>query len=283
MKNSSGKYYPVVVLSDLHLGSVHSKVRQIKEFLDSIRCDTLILNGDIVDFWQVRGGNFRHWIDSHTDVLRAVIRKAAIEKTRVVYVVGNHDALLLHFTPLKLHGIEVKREFSFSVGSKRYLVVHGDVFDKIEQEARWLSLLGDKAYDLLLWLNHQYNRIRARFGRSYRSISLPVKQGVKRVVSFISKFEESLSQIARERGFDGVICGHIHQSANTYYDGLHYLNSGDWVENLTALTLDEESEWHVYNHLRDYAQLKEEATQAASTTPDDKSSTEKRSPYKIAM
>lgn len=248
-------YYPVVVVSDLHLGSAHSKVRELCEFLDSVRCGTLILNGDVVDMWQIRHGDFRKWDNGHTDVLRAVIRKSAIEKTKVVYVVGNHDALLLHFTPLKLHGIEVKREFTLEAFGKNYLVIHGDIFDTVEREARWLSLVGDKGYDLLLFLNRWYNVLRAKRGRGYRSISQPVKRGVKRIVSHISKFEQSLTQIAHSRGFDGIICGHIHQSANELYGSVRYLNSGDWVESLSALLLDEQGEWHVYDHLRDRAML----------------------------
>lgn len=255
MRNDRRSYYPVVVVSDLHLGSSHSRVEEVKEFLDQVRCDTLLLNGDILDVWQVRRGDFRHWDPRHTDVLQSIVRKTVVDKTRVIYLVGNHDAILLHFMPLKLHGIEVKREFVLETCGRRYLVVHGDIFDTVEKEARWLSLIGDKCYDLLLKINRWYNRYREHRGLPYRSISQPVKQGVKRAVSFISHFEESLTGLAQERGYDGVICGHIHQSANTEYEGIHYLNSGDWVESLSALTLDAAGEWRIYDHQRDFAAL----------------------------
>lgn len=136
---------------------------------------------------------------------------------------------------------------------KHYFVTHGDVFDKVTTQMKWLAKLGDIGYTLLLWLNSQYNRWRIKQGKPYYSLSQEIKQKVKSAVSYISDFEKVLAEFARKRQCDGVICGHIHHPENKMIGGIHYLNSGDWVETLSALTEDENGNWNILYYTPDMA------------------------------
>jgi UDP-2,3-diacylglucosamine pyrophosphatase LpxH len=240
-----GKYYPVVVLSDLHLGTIHSKAKEVVDFLGSIRCERLILNGDIIDGWQLNKGGLRKWQSQYTDVFNVINRMIKEHNTEVIYVLGNHDDFLLNIVPYSFSNIKIVKDYILETDNKRYYVTHGDVFDKVTTRMKWLSMLGDFGYTALLWLNRFYNSYRLRVGKPYRTISQSVKQKVKTAVSYISDFETELVKLAKRDGYDGIICGHIHHPANTYYEGIHYLNSGDWVETMSALTLSADGVWNV--------------------------------------
>ena len=195
--------------------------------------DTLYLVGDIIDGWQLRKGWY--WPRSHNDVVQKLLRKAR-KGTRVIYVPGNHDSMARQFMGLAFGDIEVADEVvHVTATGKRMLVTHGDLFDGVMQHARWLAYLGDSAYTMTLVLNRWFNRMRTTFGYPYWSLSQYLKHKVKNAVSFISAFEKVMTEEARHRDCDGVICGHIHKAEIRTIDGLLYCNDGDWVESLSAL------------------------------------------------
>jgi UDP-2,3-diacylglucosamine pyrophosphatase LpxH len=223
-----------VIISDVHLGTPDSKAAMVNHFLRHVRCEKLILNGDIIDGWQLarRGG---HWTHEHTRVIRTILKMLEKRRTKIIYLRGNHDDILARFLPLEFAGLRVVEDHVHEGLRGRYLVLHGDVFDSVTSNIAWLSHLGDRGYRALMRLNRAYNRWRAWRGLEYWSLSKAVKARVKTAVNHISKFEERVAKFARERGCDGAMCGHIHTPADRMIDGVHYLNSGDWVESLTAL------------------------------------------------
>jgi UDP-2,3-diacylglucosamine pyrophosphatase LpxH len=222
-----------VILSDVHLGTPDCKVHEVNHFLRNIRCEKLILNGDIIDGWQlVRGGN---WTKPHTRFIRIVLKKLEKRDTQVIYLRGNHDDILARFLPLDFENLQVVEEHVHEGPRGRYLVLHGDVFDTVTKNFVWLAHLGDWGYRALLRLNRAYNAWRAWRGKEYWSLSKAIKARVKEAVNHVSKFEDHIAQLAHERGCTGVMCGHIHSAADKMVGDVHYLNSGDWVESLTAI------------------------------------------------
>ncbi len=257
MKKAKLKY-ETIVLSDVHLGAPGCRIQEVNDFLKHTRCRTLILNGDIIDTWQLAGRGV--WTKDHTRFMRIILKKIQKQNTRVVYLRGNHDDILKQFLPLNFAGIQLAETYVHNTPQGDYLCLHGDIFDAITTHMRWLAHIGDFGYNLLLSVNRYYNQWRAWRGLPYFSLSAVVKARVKTAVSFISEFETTLVRIAKERGYRGVICGHIHTAADRMIDGVHYLNSGDWVESLTALVQDKQGNFSVidYNQFR---QLQEERTQ----------------------
>ena len=163
---------------------------------------------------------------------------------------------------MTFYNIKIVKEYIHESHGKRYFVTHGDIFDSITTQMKWLAQLGDIGYTFLLWINSIYNGYRAKRGKPYYSLSQSIKQKVKSAVSYISDFEHELVKFARAKKCDGVICGHIHHPANTFYDGIHYLNSGDWVETLSALVEDEEGNWNIIRY--EEIQLEEENIDSVS-------------------
>jgi len=223
-------------ISDVHLGTPGCKAEFLLDFLKWNDSDTLYLVGDILDGWRLRKG--WHWPQAHNDVVQKLLRKAR-KGTRVIYVPGNHDEFARDYVNHAFGGIDLVHEAVHrTADGKRLLVTHGDLFDGVVQQARWLALLGDQMYTLILALNHWFNSARARLGFGYWSLSQYLKHKAKTAVSFITDFELALVREARRRGFDGVVCGHIHKAEIRMVDGMLYCNDGDWVESLTALVED---------------------------------------------
>ncbi len=223
-----------VFLSDIHLGTPDSKADEVVEFLKHIRCRKLVLNGDIIDGWALKRG--ARWTSGHSRVIRKIIKMTERDKTEVVYLRGNHDEILERFLPMSFGRIHLTKEhIHIRPDGKRYLVVHGDGFDSVSTHHRWLALLGAVGYDFLLKVNRVYNQYRAWRGKEYFSLSKRVKAKVKSAVSFVDRYEDLLQDLARLRKCDGIICGHIHTPEDKSVGGIHYLNSGDWVESLTAI------------------------------------------------
>jgi len=217
-----------VILSDIHLGTPHSKADEVTHFLKHTRCERLILNGDIIDGWRLtRDGR---WTRSHTRFIRRVLTLVQKRDTEVVYLRGNHDDFLARLLPMRFESISLVEDHILETPRGRYLVLHGDVFDGVVKNMVFLAHLGDIGYALLLRLNRFYNGWRRLRGKEYFSLSAAIKARVKQAVSFIGKFEDQVANLARDRGCVGVICGHIHTPAD-----IHYLNSGDWVESLTGI------------------------------------------------
>ena len=223
-----------VFLSDLHLGTPEAKTKELLDFLKHCRCKTLYLNGDIIDGWALKRGT--SWSKRHTRVIRAILKKSEKEGTKVIYLRGNHDDILDRFFPMNFGPIELRREAVHTgKDGKRYLVVHGDGFDAVSTRFRWLAVLGAFGYDSLLSLNRVYNNYRQWRGMDYYSMSKRIKEKVKSTVSFVCKYEEQLVEFARKRGCDGIICGHIHTPEDKPISDIRYLNSGDWVENMSSV------------------------------------------------
>jgi UDP-2,3-diacylglucosamine pyrophosphatase LpxH/glycosyltransferase involved in cell wall biosynthesis len=221
-------------LSDIHLGAADCKADEVVEFLKHIRCGKLVLNGDIVDGWALKRGG--RWSSRHSRVIRKILKMTERDDTEVLYLRGNHDEILERFLPLAFGKISfLKEHVHVSANGKRYLVVHGDGFDSVSTNHKWLAVLGAVGYDFLLWVNRFYNRWRAWRGREYFSLSKRVKAKVKSAVCFVDRYEELLQNLARHRKCDGIICGHIHTPEDKRVGEVHYLNSGDWVESLTAI------------------------------------------------
>ncbi|OTP73453.1 Ser/Thr protein phosphatase family protein, UDP-2,3-diacylglucosamine hydrolase [Caballeronia sordidicola] len=225
--------YRTIWLSDIHLGSGGCQANYLLDFLRYNDSEYLYLVGDIIDGWQLRKGWF--WPQAHNDVIQKILRKAR-KGTQVVYIPGNHDEAARQFCDLAFGDIHVRQEaFHTTLAGKRLWIVHGDLFDGVIQHAKWLAYLGDTLYTLILLLNRWFNRVRSRFGFNYWSLSQYLKHQVKNAVNFISKFESVMTDEARRRGCDGVVCGHIHKAEIRDIDGVLYCNDGDWVESLSAL------------------------------------------------
>jgi UDP-2,3-diacylglucosamine pyrophosphatase LpxH len=240
------KTYRSIFISDVHLGSKDCKAGHLNNFLKHNTCESLYLVGDIIDAWKIKENKWR-WKQSHTNVVRNVLNHAK-RGTKVVYVLGNHDEFLrpyLHYG-LGFGMLEITNQ-SEHIGAdgKRYLITHGDLFDGITRLAPWLSILGDKAYDFVLALNSRFNWFRHRLGFGYWSLSLYLKQRVKRAIDFIFHFEKNLAGYCKKKGYDGVICGHIHKAEIKEIDGVVYMNDGDWVESCTALVEHHDGRWEI--------------------------------------
>ncbi|WP_434547619.1 UDP-2,3-diacylglucosamine diphosphatase [Paracandidimonas soli] len=225
--------YRAIWISDFHLGTAGCKAEQLLDFLKRHDADTIYLVGDIVDGWRLR--KRWTWPQSHNDVVQKLLYKVR-KGTRVVYVPGNHDEFARQYKNHVFGGIEVCLETEHTTADgKRLWITHGDQFDGVIQYAKWLAYLGDQLYTLVLALNHWLNRLRNRLGMRYWSLSQYLKYKVKDAVAFITAFEQVLINEARRKGYDGVVCGHIHKAELREVDGILYCNDGDWVESLTAL------------------------------------------------
>ncbi|MEL6297893.1 MAG: UDP-2,3-diacylglucosamine diphosphatase [Pseudomonadota bacterium] len=232
--------YRTMFLSDVHLGTRGCQAQMLIDFLDEHEAETIYLVGDIVDFWRIKRGAI--WPQAHNDVLQKLLSKVR-KGTNVIFIPGNHDEGLRPYCGSKFGDIAILRDTVFETATgKRYVVMHGDEFDVVVRYARWLAFLGDRGYALAMWFNWPLNVIRRRLGLGYWSISSYLKRRVKSAVNFIGEFETSLSEEARRRGADGVICGHIHHAAVHDMKGIHYVNCGDWVESCTAIVENDDGE-----------------------------------------
>jgi len=238
--------YRSIFISDVHLGTRSCKAELLNNFLKHNKCDNLYLIGDIIDGWKIQQNKWR-WQQSHTNVIRRILGHAK-RGTKVVYLTGNHDEFFRPLIPYGLHFGNVEllnHACHVGVDGKKYLVVHGDMFDGITRLAPWLTILGDKAYDFVLNLNTHFNSIRRRLGFNYWSLSRYLKQRVKKAVDFIFQFEKNITNYCRKKGYQGVICGHIHSPQIKQIDDIIYMNDGDWVESCSALVEHETGEWEI--------------------------------------
>lgn len=236
-----------IFISDVHLGTRNCKAEEAINFLKATRCEKLILNGDIVDGWALRSGG--KWLPAHTKFVRVVLKKMEKQGTEVIYLRGNHDDILERFLPIDFGNLRIQQEYVHETPQGDYLVVHGDGFDSITTGYKWMAVLGSLGYEMLLRFNRIYNRWRAFRGKEYFSLSSVVKGKVKSAVSFVGRYEDQLKEFADNRDCKGIICGHIHTAADKVLDnGVHYLNSGDWVESLTAIVESEPGDFEVIEY-----------------------------------
>ncbi len=246
MKKSERIQYKTLFLSDIHLGTPDSKVDELIDFLKLTHCKRLVLNGDIVDGWQLKRGS--SWTDKHTKLVRTVLKKMEKEDVEVIYLRGNHDDILERFLPINFGKLIIEQEYVHQTAHGDYLVVHGDGFDAVTTSCKFIAELGSVGYELLLRLNRLYNKWRNWQGKEYFSLSKAVKAKVKSAVSFVGRYEEQLQNLARARGCVGIICGHIHSPADKKIGNIHYLNSGDWVESLTAIAEHHDGRFEVIEY-----------------------------------
>ena len=225
----------LVVISDVHLGTYGCHAKELLKYMKSIKPKTVILNGDIIDIWQFSKS---YWPKSHMQVIRQIIKWAS-KGTEVHYLTGNHDEMLRRFVGLELGSLKIANKLVLELHGKKAWFFHGDVFDITMQHAKWLTRIGSVGYDLLIYLNAFCNWALTRLGRDKISLSKKIKNSVKQAVKFINNFEDTAAEIAIENGYDLVVCGHIHhpemKTITNDSGSVSYMNSGDWVENLTAL------------------------------------------------
>jgi UDP-2,3-diacylglucosamine pyrophosphatase LpxH len=240
----------LAVISDVHLGTYGCHADELIAYLNSIQPKKLVLNGDIIDIWQF---SKRYFPPSHLKVLKKLIGMAS-KGTEVLYITGNHDEMLRKFTPTSMGNFKIVNKLVLNLDGKKAWIFHGDVFDISIQKAKWLAKLGGYGYDLLILTNSAVNWFLAKMGKEKYSLSKRIKNSVKGAVKYINNFESVAAELAIENHYDYVICGHIHQPKKEIIENgqgkTMYLNSGDWVENLTALEYSFKR-WRIYQYNHD--------------------------------
>ncbi|MCW3169677.1 UDP-2,3-diacylglucosamine diphosphatase [Chryseobacterium sp. 09-1422] len=237
----------LVVISDVHLGTYGCKAKELLRYLNSIQPKTLVLNGDIIDIWQFKKSYFPK---THLKVIKKII-SFATKTTDVYYITGNHDEMFRKFTDFELGKLKVINKLCLNLNEKKTWIFHGDVFDASVQHSKWIAKLGGKGYDLLIVINNVVNWFLDKMGKEKYSFSKKIKNNVKKAVKYIGDFELTASELAIDNGYDFVVCGHIHQpqirKVKTKKGSCTYLNSGDWIENLSALEYHD-GEWKIFHY-----------------------------------
>jgi len=243
--------YKAIIVSDLHLGTKDSKAEEFIEFIEEHPTDLLILNGDIIDGWALNRG--AKWKKKHTKVISKLLKLS--NTTQIIWIRGNHDEFLHEFMGNHFGGIEIREDYTLRYSEyieydiwiqKCYYIFHGDVIDVFITKYKWLAKIGSVGYDFALWLNRVYNGYRKWRKLPYQSISQKIKSGVKVATNYINDFEVTALSMATKKGCDGVMCGHIHQPEDRMINGKRYLNSGDWIENMSAICIDNTGKVYLY-------------------------------------
>ncbi|TSA49412.1 MAG: UDP-2,3-diacylglucosamine diphosphatase [Sphingobacteriales bacterium] len=236
-----------VVISDVHLGTYGCHAKELSRYLHNLSTPILILNGDIIDGWAFKK---KYFPADHIRVIQRIL-KLMSEGTKVYYLTGNHDEMMRRFSGFTAGNLVIDDKLLLILDDKVHWFFHGDVFDITMKQSKWLAKLGGKGYDILIKFNRFVNVVLSKMGREKISLSKKIKNSVKQAVSFISDFEQTAIDIAAENEYDYVLCGHIHQPEDRIVDvkgkKIHYLNSGDWVENLTALEFNE-GKWNLIRY-----------------------------------
>jgi UDP-2,3-diacylglucosamine pyrophosphatase LpxH len=237
----------IAVISDVHLGTYGCHAKELLKYLKSIKPKMIILNGDIIDIWQF---SKRYWPETHMKIIRKLM-KLVVEGVPVYYLTGNHDELLRKFADMHMGAFHLQNKLVLELDGKKAWFFHGDIFDVTMQHSKWLAKLGAVGYDSLILINSMVNWCLALFGREKMSFSQKVKAKFKDAVKFINSFEQTAADLAIEKGYEYVVCGHIHQpemrEITTETGTVMYLNSGDWVESLTALEYNKK-EWKIFTY-----------------------------------
>ncbi len=236
--------YQAIIVSDLHLGTKDSKAEEFIEFLETHPTDLLILNGDIVDGWALNRGT--KWKKQHTKVISKLLQLS--NTTRIIWIRGNHDEFIQEFIGTHLGSIEIREDYKLVINNtmESYYIFHGDVIDVFITKYKWLSKIGAVGYDFALWLNRVYNSYRKWRKLPYISISQKIKESVKVATNYVNDFEVTALSMATKKGCNGVICGHIHQPADRMIAGKRYFNSGDWIENMSAICINNAGKVYLY-------------------------------------
>ncbi len=250
----------LVVISDVHLGTYGCHAKELLNYLNNIKPKMLILNGDIIDIWQFRK---RYFPKSHLKVIKKIISFAS-KGTEVIYITGNHDEMLRKFSDTEIGDFKLVDKLVLELDEKKAWFFHGDVFDTSIQNAKWLAKLGGWGYDILILLNQLINWFLARMGKEKFSLSKKIKNSVKKAVKYINDFENVAAELAIDNEYNYVICGHIHQPQIREYKNKNgscfYLNSGDWIENLTALEY-QDKKWQLIRYENELVEATKEPSE----------------------
>jgi UDP-2,3-diacylglucosamine pyrophosphatase LpxH len=238
----------LAVISDVHLGTFGSQAKELNRYLLSIKPKVLVLNGDIIDFWQFRK---RYWPDPHMKVVKTILNMAA-KGSEVHYITGNHDEILRKFAGVKMGNFEIVNQLELTLNANRTWFFHGDIFDMVLQNNKWLAKLGSMGYGALVLLNVFLSFVSRSLGMGKVSFSKKIKENVKSAVKYIGDFENTAARLAIKKGYQAIVVGHIHhpeikEISVLKVGRIKYLNSGDWVENMSALEFNEGS-WTIYRH-----------------------------------
>jgi len=267
MKNNKRKV-KLVVISDVHLGTYGCHAKELLKYMKSIQPETLILNGDIIDIWQFKK---RYWPKPHMKVVKYIIGMAT-KGIKVYYITGNHDETLRKFAGMQMGGLEIVNNVSLELNGKKIWFFHGDVFDVIMKNSKWLARIGAISYDALIVLNVFINYISRLIGRGKVSLSKKIKDNVKSALKYINDFEVSAATLAIHKEYDYIVCGHIHhpdmrEIKDSKGNSIMYLNSGDWVENLTALEYNK-GVWSIYYYNSDLSLHADSDEESANSLDD---------------
>lgn len=247
MSKTKKRKVDLLVLSDIHLGTYGCQSKELLKYMNSIRPKVVVLNGDIIDMWQF---SKRYWPKSHMQVVHKIINWVS-KGVKVYYITGNHDEMLRKFAGFKMGKLSIENKLVLDLDGKKTWIFHGDVFDVTMQHSKWLTRLGSHGYDLLILINALCNWVSVKMGKGKISLSKNIKNSVKKAVKFINDFEKTAADIAISNGYDYVLCGHIHhpemKTIKTEHGQVEYLNSGDWIENLTSLEYNNK-EWKLFKY-----------------------------------
>ena len=238
----------LLVLSDIHLGTIGCNAKYLLQYFSTIKPKKVILNGDIIDIWQFKK---RYFPKSHMKIIKHILGWES-NGVEVVYITGNHDEMLRKFSGFSIGKFSIQNKLVLELDQKKAWFFHGDVFDVTMEHFKWLAKFGAVGYDFLILINYLVNRVCEFIGKDKISLSMRIKDKVKGAVKLINNFEKTITDVAMEKGYNYVVCGHIHQPlikqfGNDRGDKITYLNSGDWIENFTALEYTN-SEWSLYKH-----------------------------------
>lgn len=241
------KQYRSIFISDVHLGTRHSNAEKLLEFLKNTEADNYYLIGDIIDGWAMK--NKTYWPQSHNNVVQFFLKQSK-KAVKVIYVTGNHDEFLRTYSGTEMGNIKIVDEtIHYGENGKKYLVIHGDQFDIVTMNAKWLSMIGGWLYDRMIDLNRYLQTLYKVLNISGFSLSAWAKSNVKEAVNFIGDYENVVADAAKRRCVDGVICGHIHSVANKTINDIHYINCGDWVESCTAIVEHHNGKFEIIRYL----------------------------------
>lgn len=247
MSKTKKRKIDLLVLSDIHLGTYGCQSKELLNYMNSVKPKVVVLNGDIIDMWQF---SKRYWPKSHMQIVHKIINWVS-KGVKVYYITGNHDEMLRKFAGFKMGKLSIENKLVLDLDGKKTWIFHGDVFDVTMQHSKWLTRLGSHGYDLLILINALCNWVSVKMGRGKISLSKNIKNSVKKAVKFINDFEKTAADIAISNGYDYVLCGHIHhpemKTITTEHGQVEYLNSGDWIENLTSLEYNNK-EWTLYKY-----------------------------------
>jgi UDP-2,3-diacylglucosamine pyrophosphatase LpxH len=249
--NKKRRKLELVVISDVHLGTYGSQAKELNHYLQSIKPEILVLNGDIIDFWQF---SKRYWPSAHMKVVKSIFNLAS-KGTLVYYITGNHDETMRKFAGIRMGNIEIVNKLELDLNGIKTWFFHGDVFDVIMEHSRWLAKLGSIGYDSLIAMNIFISFFSRLIGKGKVSVSKKIKENVKTAVKYIGNFETTAAALAIQKGYQAIVCGHIHHPEIKEIflpkgDHIMYLNSGDWVENLSSLEYNYGT-WAIYNYQQD--------------------------------